>query len=183
MGKPDPSKFNKTKLSTTIVLGDWPLSGRLAGVDYGTVRIGIAICDPSQTWAGPLDTYTRRTEPLDKVYFQKIADRENVVGWVLGLPIHCDGNESLKSTEVRDFAEWLYHFTSVPVRFFDERFTSALANRMLAPADLSRTKKKKTIDRVAAHLILEGYLEMVRYNLQRGDQATPGDWGKSLEAD
>ncbi len=171
-----------TNNGSTMVFGDWPETGRLAGVDYGTVRVGIAICDPSRTWAGPLDTYNRRTEPLDRDYFQKLCERENVAGWVLGLPLHCDGQESQKSVEVRDFAQWLFYFTNIPVRFFDERFTSALANRILAPAELSRNKKKKTIDRVAAHLILEGYLEMVRYNAQHGVGTTPNEsWQKPLE--
>lgn len=141
----------------------WPESGRLAAIDYGTVRIGVAVCDPSRTWAGPLDTYTRKTEPLDRAYFQKIAEQESIVGWIVGLPIHCDGRESQKSREARDFAEWLETYTDVPVRFFDERFTSRLADRMLAEAELTRKKKKQKIDRVAAHLILEAYLESVRH--------------------
>ncbi len=141
----------------------WPNTGRLAAVDYGTVRIGVAICDPSRTWAGPLDTYTRKTEPLDRAYFQKVAEQESIVGWIVGLPIHCDGRESQKSREARDFAEWLETYTDVPVRFFDERFTSRLADRMLAEAELTRKKKKQRIDRVAAQLILEAYLESVRH--------------------
>ena len=140
----------------------WPSAGRLAGVDYGTVRIGVAICDPSRTWASPLTTYTRRSEPLDREYFQSLTQRETIVGWVLGLPIHCDGQESQKSAEVRDFGVWLQNYTDLPVRFFDERFTSVLANKLLAEAELTRKKKKQRIDRVAAHLILESFLESER---------------------
>ncbi len=150
------------KLSIPSPTDPWPVAGRLASVDYGTVRIGIAICDPSRTWAGPLDTYTRRTELLDREYFQSLVERESIVGWVLGLPIHCDGQESQKSTEVRDFAEWLTSYTNLPVRFFDERFTSILANKLLAEAELTRKKKKQRLDRVAAHLILEAFLEAER---------------------
>jgi putative Holliday junction resolvase len=144
----------------------WPESGRLAAVDYGTVRIGVAICDPSRTWSGPLDTYNRRTEPLDREYFQKLAEKESIAGWVVGLPIHCDGRESQKSGEARDFAEWLQTYTDLPVRFFDERFTSRLADRMLAEAELTRKKKKQKIDRVAAQLILEAFLEASRNTRQ-----------------
>jgi putative Holliday junction resolvase len=140
----------------------WPSVGRLAGIDYGTVRIGIAICDPSRSWAGPLGTYTRRTEPLDRAYFQSLAERESIAAWVIGLPIHCDGQESQKSREVRDFGIWLESYTNLPVRFFDERFTSILANKLLAEAELTRKKKKQRIDRVAAHLILEAFLESER---------------------
>ncbi len=144
----------------------WPETGRLAAVDYGTVRIGIAVCDPSRTWAGPFGTYNRRTEPLDRAYFQKIAQDESIVGWVIGLPIHCDGRESQKSREARDFAEWLTAYTNLPVRFFDERFTSRLAERLLGEAELTRKKKKQKVDRVAAHLILEAFLEASRNGLE-----------------
>ena len=154
--------FADLKLSIPLPTDPWPAAGRLAGVDYGTVRIGIAICDPSRTWAGPLDTYTRRTEPLDREYFQSLAQRESIVGWVLGLPIHCDGQESQKSLEVRDFSIWLGSYTNLPVRFFDERFSSVLANKLLAEAELTRKKKKQRIDRIAAHLILEAFLESER---------------------
>jgi len=106
-----------------------------------------------------LETYTRRNELLDREYFKLLVQREAVVGWVVGLPVHCDGQESQKSKEVRDFADWLDRFTELPVRFFDERFTSVLANRLLAEAELTRNKKKQRLDRVAAHLILEAFLE------------------------
>jgi len=151
-------------VSSNIPADPWPDTGRLAGVDYGTVRIGIAVCDPSRTWTGPLDTYTRRNERLDRDYFQSLAERESIVGWVLGLPIHCDGKESQKSKEVQEFAVWLTSYTNLPVRFFDERFTSILANKLLAEAELTRKKKKQRIDRVAAHLILEAFLESERHS-------------------
>lgn len=154
--------LSTTQLSIPSPIDPWPTVGRLASVDYGTVRIGIAICDPSRTWTSPLETYTRRNELLDRKYFQTLTLREAIVGWILGLPIHCDGNESQKSLEVRDFAESLSCFTHLPVRFFDERFTSIQANRLLAEAELTRKKKKQRIDRVAAHLILEAFLESER---------------------
>lgn len=146
----------------------WPDSGRLAAVDYGTVRIGVAICDPSRRWASPLETYNRQNESLDRSYFQRLADNETVAGWVVGLPIHCDGGESQKSREVREFAKWLEMNTQRPVVFFDERFTSRFAERLLAESDLSRKKKKQKIDRVAAHLILEAYLENERSQAEYG---------------
>jgi putative holliday junction resolvase len=142
----------------------WPTSGRLAGVDYGTVRVGLAITDPSRTWTSPLETYVRRTEPLDREYFQKLVDRESIVAWVIGLPIHCDGQESQKSREVRDFAAWLSAYTNLPFQFFDERFSSQFANRLLAQAELTRKKKKKAIDQVAAHVILEAFLESKKHS-------------------
>lgn len=150
MGNPDGRNF------------DWPDSGRLAGVDYGTVRIGIALCDPSRTWTSPLETYTRRNPALDEKYFQRIARENQILGWVVGLPIHCDGRESQKSGEAREFALWLNHITDLPVRFVDERYTTALANRMLRDSDMTYKQRKKQVDKIAAHFILETYLESAK---------------------
>ena len=141
----------------------WPDSGRLAGIDYGTVRIGVSICDPSRTWTSPLETYTRRNVTLDQKHFEELAIENQILGWVVGLPIHCDGRESKKSEEARDFASWLYHITGRPVRFVDERYTTALANRLLREAELTHKKRKKQVDKVAALLILETYLESAKH--------------------
>lgn len=141
---------------------DWPAAGRLAGVDFGTVRIGIAICDPSRTWTSPLETYTRRSLDQDLKYFLKITRENQIGGWVLGLPIHCDGRESAKSTEARAFAKWLQEETERPVRFVDERYTTALAHRILREAEMTHKKRKKQVDKIAAHIILETYLESSR---------------------
>jgi len=150
LGNPDSRNF------------EWPETGRLAGVDYGTVRIGIALCDPSRKWTSPLETYTRRNEWMDQKYFEKIAKENQIQGWVVGLPIHCDGRESQKSGEAREFALWLNHVTDCPVRFVDERYTTALANRMLRDSELTYKKRKKQVDKIAAHFILETYLESAR---------------------
>lgn len=150
MGNPDSRQFS------------WPQAGRLAGVDYGTVRVGVAICDPSRTWTSPLETYTRRNAVLDQKHFETLAKENQIEGWVVGLPIHCDGRESQKSTEARDFASWLYHCTDRPVRFVDERYTTALANRLLRDAELSHKKRKQQVDKIAALLILETYLESAK---------------------
>ncbi len=140
----------------------WPTSGRLAGVDYGSVRIGIAISDPSQHWVSPLDTYQPRTTKLDIEYFVGLAKNENVVGWVVGLPIHNDGSESQKSLEARSFAKWLTEITGLPHQLMDERFSSAFAEQLLRPAELSKAKRKQRIDRIAAMIILESFLESKR---------------------
>ncbi len=146
-------------------IGDvWPSEGRLIAIDFGTVRIGLAICDPSRTFAGPLTTYHRRTLALDEQYFQKVVRDEGNVGWVLGLPIHCDGNESGKSYEVRQFAKWLAEITKLPIRFVDERFSTAMATRLMEPASFTKKQTKQRIDRVAAHVILESFLEMSRHD-------------------
>lgn len=139
-----------------------PEQGRLAGIDFGTVRIGIAVCDPSQTWVTPLTTYQRRNQSLDAQYFKRLCEQEEVAGWIVGLPIHCDGQESQKSKEVRLFARWLGEESGRPIGFFDERFTTAEARRLLQAAEFSPQKKKKRVDGLAAHLILSHFLESRR---------------------
>jgi len=140
----------------------WPTTGRLAGIDYGTVRIGIALCDPSRTWTSPLETYVRKSVELDQKYFVRITNENQILGWVVGLPIHCDGRESAKSQEVRRFARWLRDETDLPVRFVDERYTTALATRMLRDVELTHKQRKKQLDKIAAHIILESYLESAK---------------------
>jgi putative holliday junction resolvase len=136
-----------------------PKTGRLAGIDYGSVRIGIATSDPSQQFVNPYETYQRRSEKLDAQYFQRLALDERLVGWVIGLPIHCDGNESQKSMEVRQFACWLSELTGLPHVFQDERFSSKEARQLMWDTGWSPTKKKKNVDRLAAHLILTHFLQ------------------------
>ncbi len=145
---------------------DLPDSGRLLGIDYGTVRMGLAMCDESQRWVTPLDTYLRRNDKHDEKFLSELISREQIRGIVLGLPIHSDGKESQKSREVRDFQMWLARLTDVPCIFQDERFTTAEAKRLLREAGLNHEQRKKRVDRLAAHLILEHFLESRRNRSQ-----------------
>jgi putative holliday junction resolvase len=133
--------------------------GRLAGIDYGTVRIGIAVTDADQKFASPLENYTRRGEAADKKFFEQLARDERIVTFVVGLPVHLDGHESQKSTEARKFGEWLQLLTSVPVVFFDERFTSAEAEQLLESAEFTKKRRKARLDKLAAQILLSAYLE------------------------
>jgi len=139
-----------------------PKSGRLAGIDYGTVRIGVAISDPSQMLSSPLENYTRGGDVADARFFKRLAEEEQLVGWVVGLPIHLDGNESIKSIEARKFGDWLTQQTTLPVGYFDERFTSVEAERLLHGASLTSKKRKKRLDMLAAQILLAAYLESSR---------------------
>jgi len=136
-----------------------PAPGRVAGIDYGTVRIGIALSDPGRTIASPYENYTRRGTRQDAERFRELAAEQDVTLFVVGLPVHLDGRESEKSIEARRFGQWLAEATGVPVEFFDERFTSNEAERFLLGADMSRKRRKKRIDMVAAQIMLAAYLE------------------------
>jgi putative holliday junction resolvase len=136
-----------------------PSAGRVAGVDFGTVRIGIAISNPERTIASPLENYTRGSLEQDARRFRRLVAEEGVVLFVVGLPIHLDGGESPKSQEARKFGQWLAETTAVPVEFFDERFTSVEAEQALLSADLTRKRRKKRMDMLAAQIMLSAYLE------------------------
>jgi len=136
-----------------------PAAGRIAGIDFGDVRIGIAITDPGRTIASPLENYTRRGPGPDAERFRRLVAEEGVALFVVGLPLHLDGGESPKSQEARRFGQWLGEVTGVPVEFFDERFTSVEAEQALLAADLTRKRRKKRRDMLAAQIMLSGYLE------------------------
>jgi len=136
-----------------------PRSGRLAGIDFGTVRIGIAICDPGQKFASPLENYTRLTQARDADRFQRLVRDEGLVAFVVGLPVHLSGEESHKSMQAREFGAWLAQVTALPVEFYDERFTSVEAEQFLLAAQLTSKKRKARMDMVAAQIMLTGYLE------------------------
>ncbi len=133
--------------------------GRIAGIDFGTVRIGIALSDPSRTIASPVENYTRRGTKHDAERFRKLVAEEDVTLFVVGLPVHLDGRESQKSTEARQFGRRLGEVTGVPVEFFDERFTTNEAERFLLDAKLTSRRRKKRLDMVAAQIMLAAYLE------------------------
>jgi putative Holliday junction resolvase len=132
---------------------------RIAGIDYGTVRIGIATADSDVGIAGPYETYMRRNERLDGEYFCRLAAEEHVGRFIVGLPVHCSGDESQKSAEARAFGAWLQQTTKIPVEYFDERYTSAEAEQHLLDAGLTKKRRKVKLDQLAAQIMLAAYLE------------------------
>jgi putative holliday junction resolvase len=132
---------------------------RIAGIDYGTVRIGIATADTSVGIAGLYGTYTRRSERLDAEYFLTLATEERIDRFVVGLPVYASGGESQKSGEARAFGKWLQETSGVPVEYFDERYTSAEAEQVLLAAGLTKKRRKERLDQLAAQIMLTAYLE------------------------
>ena len=133
--------------------------GRLLGVDYGTVRIGLAITDPDRKVASPLETYTRKTLERDAAYLANLVRTRGITGIVLGLAIGLNGHEGPKAKECRAFGAWLESVTGLPVLFGDERFTSALADDIMFGAKMNKQKRSERRDMLAATLILQGFLE------------------------
>ena len=132
---------------------------RILGVDYGTVRIGLAVSDPDRKIAFPLDTYTRRSKDSDAAYFRALLESEPIGQIVVGLPIHLSGREGQKAAEARTFAKWLGDVTRLPVAFADERFTTVEAESALWQAGLTHKKRKARRDKVAAQMLLQAYLD------------------------
>ena len=149
----------------------FPVRGRLAGVDYGHVRIGIAICDADRRIASPFETYTRSTAERDASYFRRLVQDERVTGFVVGLPVHASAAESAKSQEARRFGQWLSDVTGQPVCFFDERYTTVEANELLRQGAFSRKRRKQRLDRLAAQILLAAFLE----SRNAGDPPEPLD--------
>ena len=133
--------------------------GRVAGIDFGTVRIGVAISDVGRTLASPLEQHTRSGPEADAHYFRKLVERESITHFVVGLPVHLSGHESAKSHEARQFGAWLTETTGVPVDFCDERLTTVQAEDALLAASLTNKQRKKRRDMLAAQFILAAYLE------------------------
>lgn len=136
-----------------------PPHGRLLGIDTGTVRVGLAVSDPDRILASPLDTYSRQNSEADAAYFQRVAKAEQIVGFVVGLPISLNDTEGPKAREARAFGEWLTDVTGLPVEFVDERFTSSAAEDALIASGVKRDKRKGQRDRIAAVFILQAYLD------------------------
>lgn len=137
----------------------FPAKGRLLGLDYGSVRIGVAMCDPDRILASPYDTYTRQNAEADALYFQKLVKAEQIVGLVIGLPISLNDTEGPKAKETREFAAWLTSVVPLPVEFVDERFTTSAAEQSLIAAGVKRDQRKGKRDRIAAVFILQSYLD------------------------
>ena len=131
----------------------------MLGVDYGTKRVGLAVSSPDQKFAGPLENYPRRTEPLDAKHFTQVISENRIKGLVIGLPVHLSGDEGQKAVESRAFGQWLAELTGLPIRFWDERFTSARAEEALLEAGLSKKKRKARLDKLAAQFMLQAYLD------------------------
>jgi len=138
---------------------DFPTTGRIAGIDYGTKRIGVAITDPDRRLASPLANYDRGSPEQDAAYFRRLVADEQIVAFVVGLPIHLSGQESRKSREARAFGDWLEETTGRPVCYFDERFTTREAHSILAASGSTRKQTRKRLDMLAAQRLLADFLE------------------------
>jgi len=137
-------------------------SGRLIGIDAGTKTLGLALSDVSRMIASPLATIKRTKFSVDVARLLELAHEHKVVGFVLGLPISLDGSAGPRVQSTRAFARNLNTLSELPVLLWDERLTTAEAERMLIAADTSRKRRSELIDKLAATLILQNALDRMR---------------------
>lgn len=151
-------------------------STRILALDPGSKRIGVALSDEFGWTAQPLETYERRSVAEDVAHIQQLVRQHDVGRVVMGLPIRMDGRAGPEAESARLFLESLERALDVPVIAWDERLTSKAAEKMLIEADVSRKKRKGAVDRVAAAILLQSYLE----SLSSGGEAPGGSSPEGL---
>lgn len=132
---------------------------RILALDYGTKRIGVALSDELKWTAQPLETFERRALDWDVAHIAALISSHDVERVVLGFPLQLDGRQGPAVLAMRVFAEKLEAGISVPIVLWDERMTTKAAEDLLIAADVSRKKRKGAVDRVAAAILLQSYLE------------------------
>lgn len=135
---------------------------RLLGLDLGTKTIGVALSDVTRTIASPVETIRRTKFRADAARLLALAEAHGAGGFVLGLPRNLDGSEGPRAQATRAFARSLNALSPLPVLLWDERLTTAAAERMLVAADASRKRRGEVINHVAATLILQSALDRMK---------------------
>lgn len=136
-----------------------PHEGALFGIDFGTKRIGVAISNPEQTISMPLENYTLRDPQIDATWLRQLARGYGVRGLVIGLPVHMSGDEGSKAKQAREFGYWAAAATDLPVTWWDERYSSSVADMRLDQAGTSKSRRKGRRDQLAAQVILQSFLD------------------------
>ena len=144
-----------------------PPNRAIAGLDLGTVTIGVAISDLRRQVATPVEVIRREKFTLDAARLLALLAARGAAGIVLGLPLNMDGSSGPRVQSTEAFARNLEKLTPLPIGFWDERLSTVAAERALLEADTSRKRRKEVIDQVAAGYILQGALDRMAY-LQRG---------------
>ncbi|MEM7745232.1 MAG: Holliday junction resolvase RuvX [Pseudomonadota bacterium] len=146
-------------MTVTDAVDQLPGAGALMGLDPGTKTIGVAISDGLRMTATALETIKRRKFSQDAARLVELAQGRNVVGVIIGLPRNMDGSEGPRAQSARAFARNVAERLALPVALWDERLTTAAAERTLLEADTSRKRRAEVIDALAAQYILQGALD------------------------
>ncbi|MBI3353762.1 MAG: Holliday junction resolvase RuvX [Nitrospirae bacterium] len=136
---------------------------RILGLDVGDKRIGIAVSDELCMCAHGVRTIERKGIKEDIRQIKEICEEYGVEEIIAGLPINMDGTSGFRVQKVQDFVSLLKEQVSIPVNTWDERLSTVAAERNLIEADMSRKKRKAVIDKIAATIILQGYLDSMAH--------------------
>ncbi len=135
---------------------------RLMGLDVGDKRIGIAVSDLLMLTAQGVESYTRsESEKKDIAYLCEVCKRYHVIKIICGMPKNMNGTLGPMAEKIQMFAEKLKKASGLEIEFEDERLTTVYAERLLLQADMSRQKRRKVIDKMAAVAILQGYMDRI----------------------
>ncbi|HST13054.1 MAG TPA: Holliday junction resolvase RuvX [Terriglobales bacterium] len=145
---------------------------RVLGLDVGSRRIGIAVSDPLGITAQGLETLQRQNKRLDFEKLAKLVDEYSVAEIVVGFPLRMSGAEGIQAEKMHRFAEDLRERLQLPVHLWDERLTSAEANRLLRETEMSIQRRGQVVDQMAAVLILQSWMENRSQALARGESPT-----------
>ncbi|MDP4177514.1 MAG: Holliday junction resolvase RuvX [Bacillota bacterium] len=132
---------------------------RVIGLDVGDRTIGVAVSDPLGYTAQGITTIRRKSIENDLAELKDICDKYNADTLLVGLPKNMNGTLGPQSEKVMEFCEIVKEKIALPIKMWDERLTTVAAHRIMLEADLSRAKRKKIVDKIAATFILQGYLD------------------------
>lgn len=136
---------------------------RVLGLDLGSKRIGVAVSDRSGTIATPLTVVHRaKSQRLDHLAIRKLVEDEEAVAVVVGLPLNMDGSAGKAATSAIEEAERLATVVNVPVHVHDERRTTVEADRVLMERRMKAQARRRVVDKVAAAVILQSWLDSTR---------------------
>lgn len=138
---------------------------RVLGLDVGLRRIGLAVSDSLGITAQGLETLQRRNKRQDFEKLRAIVEQYAITGFVVGYPLRMNGAEGTQAGKIKEFAQELERRFHLPVHLWDERLTSAEANRLLRESEMSIQRRAAAVDRMAAVLILQSWMEAQRVGL------------------
>lgn len=160
MTDPTPTEPSPASIPTLVSAGaELPSRGALLGLDFGTKRLGVAVCNVEQTISVPVETWTVRAPQQNLKHMKELIEDYRAVGFVVGLPVRLSGAEGDQAAVVRQFGDWLAEQTRLPVAYWDERYSSMQAEVLLWSQGITPSTAKERLDRLAAQIILQAFID------------------------
>ena len=133
---------------------------RLLGIDFGTVRIGLSLSDPTRTLASPLPFLDNKSPQQVISAITALIETHQITGLVIGMPRNMDGTYGPSAQKVKDFIAEMKKCISLPIQHIDERLTTAQASKQLSGIGLNQKQLREKVDSSSASLILQQYLDL-----------------------